>query len=674
MKKKEGFTVYTKHCPKCDLLYRYQEYEDGYFNYNNSSFFSNMFLEKAAISFCNNVPLSAFLKIEQGMSKVKYTEQLVGDALKAFMALKDIDLDTNCYQCGKYPPYIIYDAIRNVCFDLEASDVVYEKPDVGYQTFKQIDDDACKHDLARGLLKNNYPAYKSDLASFSVTPFSNLPPYINMSNALPIATKSTRITPGEKHVPEPQGEQETERAEESRRAVEERIEMLSKSKRGTDELINICRQLGLSCAGGRKQMLNRIMAKNPCNFSILKKNFTKLTGKSGGVLRGVCPHGCVYFLKFLTLPEGASDYTVCVLSCKWTPTVNVSDSADLVAINCNKARANTFRPHNGMLGNPADEELVSSFKSQGKKAELKIGQPTGKPDPEKNSKDMPHITTGRIEVLSLYDRLHEKNHKPGTPGHVLRKLDNIKQLEGKLNSSRAESKNNELAKMKPFVGEMGVSHHIKTIMHATVSDNIEMAAEFKRKQEKALTKRYNKKTELAQNYLGFLQDKDIVKSEKNLPFDDNFLAEGSSSSSILPSVLLQCPLTCRLDWLNFILYLFHFTPLAESVKDCEHYNQHTMSSLFELLTSYNLEKHVSLAKNIMREVKNRTGNPKHVVGEHQNVKEVLKYFFIPVLDKCEIDHLQLTLKNNNLSLELQELLQSRPGAVRDYIFVDTGLV
>ena len=58
-------------------------------------------------------------------------------------------------------------------------------------------------------------------------------------------------------------------------------------------------------------MIQRLIDNNGNSelYTMMRKKFTKMTGKSGGLLRAFCPHGICYALKFLVMPESVADYT-----------------------------------------------------------------------------------------------------------------------------------------------------------------------------------------------------------------------------------------------------------------------------------------------------------------------------------------------------------------------------
>ena len=102
--KRTGIKVVTKACPSCSMQYRYAEYSDGYFNFNNNSFFSVSLMEVALAAWIHNTSLTAFFDIMKVATDQKYNIHILLDAVKSYMALKDFQLDDNlsCYRCGHF--------------------------------------------------------------------------------------------------------------------------------------------------------------------------------------------------------------------------------------------------------------------------------------------------------------------------------------------------------------------------------------------------------------------------------------------------------------------------------------------------------------------------------------------------------------------------------------------
>ena len=67
--KKNGIKIITKSCPQCSTQYRYSQYSEGYFNFNNSSIFTIQFMELCLTVWVNNVSLSTYFDINKVITK-----------------------------------------------------------------------------------------------------------------------------------------------------------------------------------------------------------------------------------------------------------------------------------------------------------------------------------------------------------------------------------------------------------------------------------------------------------------------------------------------------------------------------------------------------------------------------------------------------------------------------
>ena len=118
-------------------------------------------------------------------------------------------------------------------------------------------------------------------------------------------------------------------------------------------------------------------------------------------------------MKPLILPEGVSDYTQILKSLRVIPTIIVTDMAHIVARHTNINYPGTFRPYDGQIADPEDLQQREDIKSGKVKVDFQF-VPLAKSFDLKtyNPDNSPHPITGKISVLSVYDRLHETNFYP----------------------------------------------------------------------------------------------------------------------------------------------------------------------------------------------------------------------------------------------------------------------
>ncbi|KAL5259813.1 hypothetical protein ACHWQZ_G010057 [Mnemiopsis leidyi] len=278
--KVSNIPVTTKYCRKCNLEFRYSEYEDGYFNFNNSSFFSLKFMEFLLASWVNNCPLHDQLQTLRQVSSIDYNENHILEAVKSYLALKKLD-HMYCYRCGYYPVFLTYDAIRSVCFDLDPTEFndLDSQTDTLYENFAELHEQSCKFDLARGYLNTKSPQYSTNLKHFSVKLCQHYPPFICPENS------------GE--VPKYTGGKIKHDKPEEIELPYERLQQILSSKKCSEQLVDICKTFKIDTRGGKAVMVQRILdLDNKAEFySAVRKKFFSISGKSGGLLCGVCPHG-----------------------------------------------------------------------------------------------------------------------------------------------------------------------------------------------------------------------------------------------------------------------------------------------------------------------------------------------------------------------------------------------
>ena len=132
--------------------------------------------------------------------------------------------------------------------------------------------------------------------------------------------------------------------------TEERIlEMLSSEK--LKKVKSVAKSCNIATKGSKLDILLKIKEVINKNDAKSKKVFSKLWGHSGGWLSFSCPHGIVYYLKFLLRAESCRHYVDGLLSLKYQPKIVIVDMAHIVANHAN----NTRKEDNRKYGK-ADEE------------------------------------------------------------------------------------------------------------------------------------------------------------------------------------------------------------------------------------------------------------------------------------------------------------------------------
>ena len=182
------------------------------------------------------------------------------------------------------------------------------------------------------------------------------------------------------------------------------------------------------------------------------KIFSKIWGHLGGWLSFSCPHGVVYYLKFLLRSESSCDYVDGLLSMEHLPNITVIDMAHIVANHALTSRKEDvikygydengilFKPYNGRVVDPENPENVANATEIRLEVSLpwicqhhqsKIARNDGRRECHQV-----HPVTGNDIRLCLFDRFHEGN--ASSEIESFRKIGCVLELNGMFNSEIEE--------------------------------------------------------------------------------------------------------------------------------------------------------------------------------------------------------------------------------------------
>ena len=633
--KKTGIKVVTKACPSCSMQYRYAEYSEGYFNFNNNSFFSVSLMEVALAAWINNTSLTAFFDIMKVATDQKYNIHILLDAVKSYMALKDFQLDDNlnCYRCGHFPVYLTYDVIRNVCFDVKPGDVTNHE----YDSSSAMHSNCSQYNLSRSYLDKKSPHYNKNVEHFSVKLGQTLPPVVSSKNFSSI-DPYTRP-----HI-------SNDKAEEIRLPLE-RIEQLVNSTNSYKQLKDICKSLNIETRGGKAHMVARLidLEGNTQLYSVVRKNFTKLSGKSGGVLRAFCPHGVCYGLKFLTLPESVADYTNLITSFQVQPSFNMSDIATLWGNHLERHHPGFARPDRGRLASP-DDPKSEMYKDGRKTAVFNHNTfTTCKLDIDNYDHYSVHPISLLSSVLFLFDIFHESNQN--LIDTYLRSV-KCTNLAPYLNTSVAEQQNHVLALTKSFCNEMSPEQHILFVSYLTSVHNNKINEEWKRRVEKNLGE------SCVVDELGFLVRTGVDKSSSNSTRFDTPPTGDLTSPHPLP--ILQDPSNDS-SALNSVVYALSLSHVAEAVLNDEKCLGHELVSFVCGKAPYSQLTHFRMKKKIDKQIMDAGGST-------DDPCSIFATSFLPDLKKHDVLLAESRTSSLNMGIGLDVCLQSQSSVV-DYVIL-----
>ena len=654
-KKVAGIRIITKCCPnsECKAEYRYCEHREGYFNFNNSSVFTLELLEFILGSWEENVPLETTLKLLKHITFHDHNVHMVGEAAKSYLSLKDLDISKNmcCVRCGDYPVHLSLDVIRNVCTDVDPEDFT-ESLETTYSNFSSLYEAACKSDLARAYLNKKSPQYNANRRSFRVKISNNLPPCMSPTNfeATPDYTRAKvrHDKPEEITIPT------------------ERLEQILSSAPCRGQLVDICKRFKIDVTGGKVFMVNKILSNDKSSevWSIIRKRFLKIFGKSGGLLRATCQHGIVYAVKFLTLPESVADYLSVLGSFKIPPTFVFSDIASLLASHVNNHIENFFRPDGGRLDSPEDPRS-DLYKNGFKKKifDIKAAHCSQIVDISNYDSHTAHPISGIVGRYSLYDRFHEKNHNEWD-AH-LRLVDNTN-FEGWLNTQSSEQQNHKISLSKSFANQLSHDTFIKLVMYLTCKENKKTNALWQSRVEKMC------KLETAVDNLGFLvkvgtNKHDLSNRSCDLPLHPKVCSSPNYPIPVFQNDFLDLPIKSLASSINSLSYLLGNSPVGCEIANVEvtkdKFNLAILQNYAMGTSIYDSKVHFRICENVYKAC--LTAPDRQV----ENVTWVFSQFFQPVLANSGLLYSVSNFCHCDLGISLSSAVNKQEMRV-DYVILN----
>ncbi|XP_028649584.2 HMG domain-containing protein 3 [Erpetoichthys calabaricus] len=442
--------VYTRRCPVCHVLYRYQEWQDGLHNFDNHLFLSLELCLYLRQGLQNHISTSRAINTLEGLRGVQYPnrDSLLHGYLH-FEALTDNDYSYSCVNCGYHPPVVIMDLHKKGVFGLAVSDLKEPPGEFkGEVDIEQFWRSVCLEMVARGFFPSR-----------AQNPFSVEPTYENWAPWIGKHTRKAQIVLNTEYEKVTTSKSAPEEAQIINLSEDRLVDELMKQKVGV--VRKLCRACNIDSRGSRMDMLSRLRAEMRTR-QCYDKIFQKIWGASGGWSVILCPHGVVYSLKFNLRAESPRDYADLLFSWRHLPNVSVYDFARGLATHGNLRMPSSipFQPHEGRLAKSTQENIDSA-----KQGRLKISLPW-LTEKSENPSPQSHPVTGSADHYVLYDRLHESNTKD--PQDVLRRINLVPELQGWLNSQVVEQFFANLRKSNYFLNNMAASTHIfmmRNIVH-----------------------------------------------------------------------------------------------------------------------------------------------------------------------------------------------------------------
>ncbi|XP_026001571.1 uncharacterized protein LOC113008408 isoform X2 [Astatotilapia calliptera] len=120
----ENVSTHHRSCPRCHMVYRYQEWTDGLHNFDNHVVLSLELCLFLRENLQNHVSASRVIDSLEGLRRVKFpSRDTIFHAYCHFEALTDAEYMYSCINCGFHPPVVVMDLHRKGVFKLAVSDL-----------------------------------------------------------------------------------------------------------------------------------------------------------------------------------------------------------------------------------------------------------------------------------------------------------------------------------------------------------------------------------------------------------------------------------------------------------------------------------------------------------------------------------------------------------------------
>eukprot|EP00112_Aurelia_sp_Birch-Aquarium-sp1_P023018 Seg6701.2 transcript_id=Seg6701.2/GoldUCD/mRNA.D3Y31 product="hypothetical protein" protein_id=Seg6701.2/GoldUCD/D3Y31 len=459
----EGVETYFKICKRCNNYYRYQEFDDGVHNFDDTFLLGIDLCIFLRASTKYHVAVGTACKIISDIHQLKLDEQKVLNAYAHFEAMSERTYAFCCLQCGYYPSILIADLNRKVGFKYSMSNDEM-LPDEKDDDVDYVHCDDFWNSSAVSILSKGFIGRK----------FENLSLEPNLSFWSPYIGRNARVGDHVVNSEHRKIHRDTGAPEADCREIsaERLIEELFESK--TNDIKKLARKVNVSTKGSKLDIIGRIRASLGEDSARFNKVLTKRFGRSGGWLTVACKHGIIYAVKFLLRAESPRDYIDVLRSLKFKPNVFINDMAHMVAAHGNRFEEGFFSPYEGRVAEATPENI-----EQATSGTLKISLPWL--ETNQHLEQANHPVTGSDVTLALFDRFHESN--TCSEVEALRRIGCIKELEGKVNSEVAEQLHGSFNKDKHFLNQMTASNHIFLFRSIIDLRNEERNQEFLRRAE-----------------------------------------------------------------------------------------------------------------------------------------------------------------------------------------------
>ena len=340
--------IFSKKCPKCYIIHRYQESQDGVHNYNNRTLLTFKLCDLTLKNFERHCPPGNFLESILAHHRQTVDLQELRNAFIHYCAMLDIPYAYSCMICGYHPSIIVSDVDRKCNFRIAADSLPkvaesIENDEVDVKKFWGAIEDEI---LIRGFL------HKGERNPIEVSPsFTFWAPWLgeNTRNIQVLNTEYKKIKPDDSTDINEVGDLDE---------ISDDVLCEMMASKSAKEIKQKCKSVGLSDQGSKIDCILRLKSKIGTR-SECDKFFSKVWGKSGGWLKLLCPHQITYYIKNLLRAESTRDHVDALQSFRHQPSIAVNDMPHMIAGHArSRFGANKmFSPYDGRVAECTEENM-----------------------------------------------------------------------------------------------------------------------------------------------------------------------------------------------------------------------------------------------------------------------------------------------------------------------------
>ncbi|XP_043952543.1 uncharacterized protein LOC122819687 isoform X2 [Gambusia affinis] len=441
----KGISTYRKTCPNCSMVYRYQDWEDGIHNFNDHLLLSIHLCLVLRNALQTHTAVSRIIEMIECTEGENFpNKDRILQAYLSFEGLSDHDYQYSCISCGYHPAVVVMERHKKGVFSMPVGEIPnppqHYNGEVNARSFWEA---VTMEVISRGL----YPPGCRN-------PFVVKPTYHNWSPWIGPQTRRSDIlinTESEKVLlPDSNGD----------------VEQILTEERLADEILNLklpevrrlCSQCGIDSRGSKMDLVLRLRNKM-ASKATYNQVFDKVWGSSGGWAVITCPCGVIYSVKFNLRAESPRDFADLLLSWRFFPNITMYDYPRGLVSHLKKRcpKDTPFTIHEGRLVEPTPENL-----RQATDKSLAVNLPWLKHRKEPEDKGG-HPVTGSVEHYCLSDVSHQ-----GDSADVLRRIEMVPELAGRLKSQCAEQLFAGMRKNNYFLNMLTPSTHVflqRNILH-----------------------------------------------------------------------------------------------------------------------------------------------------------------------------------------------------------------